>query len=341
MTPEESARQDIDRQLAQCGWVVQNRNEMNLSAARGIAVREFPMLTGEADYLLYAGGKAIGVVEAKPKGHPLIGVETQSAKYAGALPPEIPAHSSPLPFSYESTGAVTQFTNLLEPDARSREVFTFHRPEELLRLAQLDAQVRGKLQALPPLDNSKLWSVQRRAIENLEQSLAKNKPRSLIQMATGSGKTFTAVNATYRLIKFGGAKRVLFLVDRSNLGRQTYREFQQFVSPVNSYLAFPLAPLAEQGEIVQEVERRFSILDEIEAQVDANLKRAARLRQGILKRAFEGRLVPQDPTDEPAEKLLERIRERHNAASTATNRSPRTPRRGRRPKGGSTPLMFL
>src|SRR5208337_243225 len=119
-------------------------------------------------------------------------------------------------------------------DARSREVFTFHRPEELLRLVSLDAQVRGKLTDLPALDSSKLWSVQKRAIENLEQSLAKNNPRSLIQMAAGSGKTFTAVNACYRLIKFGGARRVLFLVDRRNFGRQTYREFQQFVSPVNA-----------------------------------------------------------------------------------------------------------
>jgi type I restriction enzyme R subunit len=208
---------------------------MNLSAALGIAVREFPMLTGEADYLLYAKGKVLGVVEAKPKGHPLIGVESQSAKYGGALPPVVPAHRTPLPFSYESTGAVTQFTNLLDPDARSREVFTFHRPEELLRLVKLDAQVRGRLKTLPALDAAKLWSVQRRAIENLEQSLARNKSRSLIQMATGSGKTFTAVNACYRVIKFAGARRVLFLVDRSNLGRQTYREFQQFVSPVNAY----------------------------------------------------------------------------------------------------------
>ncbi len=181
---------------------------MNISAAQGVAVREFPMLTGEADYLLYVGGKAIGVIEAKPKGHPLIGVETQSAKYAGALPPAVPSYRTPLPFSYESTGAVTQFTNLLEPDARSREVFSFHRPEELLRLVNLDAQVRGKLKALPALDASKLWSVQKRAIENLEKSLAKNNPQSLIQMATGSGKTFTAVNACYRLIKFGGARRV-------------------------------------------------------------------------------------------------------------------------------------
>jgi len=235
MTPEELARQDMDRQLAQCGWRVQSRNEMNISAAPGVAVREFPMLTGEADYLLYVGGKAIGVVEAKPRGHPLIGVEGQSAKYANALPPGVPAHGSPLPFSYESTGAATQFTNLLETDARSRAVFTFHRPEELLRLVHLDAQVRAKLKALPGLAVSQLWPVQVRAIENLEQSLAKNNPRSLIQMATGSGKTFTAVNACYRLIKFGGAKRVLFLVDRSNLGRQTYREFQQFVSPVNAY----------------------------------------------------------------------------------------------------------
>ncbi len=210
---------------------------MNLSAGPGIAIREFPMQTGEADYLLYVAGKAIGVIEAKPKGHPLIGVETQSAKYAGALPPGIPAHGNPLPFSYESTGAVTQFTNLLEPDARSREVFTFHRPDELLRLALLrsEEQVRNKLKNLPPLGPSQLWPVQRRAIENLEQALAKNSPRSLIQMATGSGKTLTAVNACYRLIKFGGAKRILFLVDRSNLGHQTYQAFQQFVSPINAY----------------------------------------------------------------------------------------------------------
>ena len=160
MSPEEMARKDIDRQPARCGQGVRNKCGMNLSAGLGIAVREFPMLTGEADYLLYVRGKAIGVVEAKPKGHPLIGVETQSAKYAGALPPSIPAHARPLPFSYESTGAVTQFTNLLEPDARSREVFTFHRPEELLRLAGLDAQVRGKLRALPALDAAKLWPVQ-------------------------------------------------------------------------------------------------------------------------------------------------------------------------------------
>ena len=138
MNPEDRARQDIDRQLVQCGWVVQDKGQMNISAALGVAVREFPMLTGEVDYLLYVSGKAIGVLEAKPKGHPLIGVETQASKYSGALPPAVPAYKSPLPFAYESTGPVTQFTNPLEPDARSREVFTFHRPEELLRLGGLE-----------------------------------------------------------------------------------------------------------------------------------------------------------------------------------------------------------
>lgn len=116
MTPEEKARRDIDRQLEQCGWMVQDRSEMHISAGPGVAVREFPMITGEANYLLYAGGKAIGVVEAKPQGHTLAGVESQSVKYAGALTSGVPAHRLPLPFCYESTGAVTQVTSLLEPD---------------------------------------------------------------------------------------------------------------------------------------------------------------------------------------------------------------------------------
>ena len=109
----------------------------------------------------------------------------------------------------------------MEPDARSRPVFTFHRPEELIRLVRLDEQVRPGFAKMPPLDVGHLWRVQIESIQNLEESLADNRPRSLIQMATGSGKTFTAVNFCYRLIKFAEAKRILFLVDRNNLGRQT------------------------------------------------------------------------------------------------------------------------
>lgn len=233
MTPEEKARQSIDRQLTDCGWLVQDYRDTYITAGLGVAIREFPLQTGEADYLLYVDGQIIGVIEAKPEGHTLTGVETQSAKYTTGLPPDLPRWKTPLPFAYESTGVVTQFTNTLDPDCRSREVFTFHRPEELLRLVQLDGQLRARLRSMPPLNTERLWRVQIEAIKKLEQSLGLNRPRSLIQMATGSGKTFTATSFNYRLIKFAGAKRILFLVDRANLGRQTYREFQQYVSPYN------------------------------------------------------------------------------------------------------------
>lgn len=235
MTPEKQARVQIDQHLRDAGWVVQDANSIDLGAGLGIAVREFPLQTGYADYLLYADGKAIGVVEAKPEGFLLKGVEIQSSKYTFGLPKDLPHHHLPLPFAYETTGRETQFTNTLEPDARSRSVFSFHRPEELLRLVGREKQGRELLREMPPLDTGKLWRVQIGSITNLEKSLAENRPRSLIQMATGSGKTFTAVNFCYRLIKYAGAKRILFLVDRNNLGEQTLNEFQQFSSPTTGY----------------------------------------------------------------------------------------------------------
>jgi type I restriction enzyme R subunit len=235
MTPEKQARILIDQHLRDAGWIVQDADAVNLSEGVGIAVREFPLNTGYADYLLYAEGKAIGVLEAKPKGYPLTGVETQSSKYTNGLPKDLPHYRLPLPFAYESTGEVTRFTNSLEPDFRSREVFSFHRPEELLRLVTKDNQVRASLRKMPQLDVGQLWRVQVGSITNLEKSLAENRPRALIQMATGSGKTFTAVNFCYRLIKYAGAKRILFLVDRNNLGKQTLNEFQQFSSPSTGY----------------------------------------------------------------------------------------------------------
>jgi len=233
ITPEERARKEIDRRLQACGWLVQDFAGMNIRASVGVAVREFPLKRGHgfADYLLYADGRAIGVVEAKPAGFTLKGVETQSAKYLGGLPDLVPNHRLPLPMSYESTGTLTQFTNALEPEARSRDVFTFHRPEELLRLISLKEQVRERLQNMPPLPEEGLWPAQVEAINNLERSLAENRPRSLVQMTMGSGKTFTSVASVYRLVKFAGARRVLFLVDRKNLGTQTLNEFRQYISP--------------------------------------------------------------------------------------------------------------
>jgi len=231
-TPEQKARREIDADLTAAGWLVQDRDDLDLTAGRGIAVREFPMKPGFgfADYLLYLDRKAIGAVEAKAEGT-LTGVEAQSAKYAAGLPDNLPAHTRPLPFLFESNGSVIYFTNGLDPTPRSRQVFNFPRPETLAEWMAQPAQLRARLKALPELDASRLWRVQARAIGNLEKSFADADQRALIQMATGSGKTFTAVNVAYRLLKFGAAKRILFLVDRGNLGKQTEDEFANFEPP--------------------------------------------------------------------------------------------------------------
>jgi type I restriction enzyme R subunit len=117
MPPEQKSRQQIDRELEQAGWVVQDDREMNISAGRGVAVREFPLTTDQADDMLSVNASAIGVVQAKPKGHTLSGVETQSGKSLDGLPRALPNDRLPLPFASESTGEVTQFTTTLEPHA--------------------------------------------------------------------------------------------------------------------------------------------------------------------------------------------------------------------------------
>jgi type I restriction enzyme R subunit len=232
-TPEQKARREIDADLTAAGWVVQDKEDLDLTAGRGIAVREFVMKPGFgfADYLLYLDRKAAGAVEAKPEGT-LTGVEAQSAKYAAGLPENLPAYKRPLPFLFEANGSVTFFTNGLDPVPRSRQVFNFPRPETLAEWVAQPAQLRARLKELPELDETRLWKVQSQAIRNLEQSLGRADPRALIQMATGSGKTFTAVNIAYRLLKPPvNAKRILFLVDRGNLGKQTEDEFANFEPP--------------------------------------------------------------------------------------------------------------
>jgi type I restriction enzyme R subunit len=236
--PEDRARANIDRLLTAAGWLIQNRDSINIEAGRSIAIREFPLAHGHgfADYLLYIDGYAAGVIEAKKAGVPLIGVEIQTARYSQGLPQNLPAPRRPLPFCYQSTGVETRFTNFLEPDARSRPVFGFHRPETLVGWLEADlkspgATLRGRLRIMPFLPREGLWDHQYRVIANLEQSLARNDPRALIHMTMGSGKTFTACNFTYRLIAHAGARRILFLVDRRTLGRQALNEFQQFSIP--------------------------------------------------------------------------------------------------------------
>jgi type I restriction enzyme R subunit len=240
--PEAASRLVIDAMLTASGWVVQDFKKIALGVARGVAVREYPMAAGHgtADYLLFVDGGAVGVVEAKKAGTTLIGVEWQSNKYGTGIPDKLEVRCSPLPFLYESTGVETRFTCRLDPEPASRPMFSFHRPETLAggldewshdpQSATLRQRLVHQLDPLPA-ETPWLWDAQQRAIRNLESSMQLFKPRALIQMATGSGKTYTAANVAYRLIKDAGAKRILFLVDRSNLGTQTLKEFQHFTTP--------------------------------------------------------------------------------------------------------------
>jgi type I restriction enzyme R subunit len=236
---EARARKEIDKQLAATGWLIQSQNALKLDAGLGVAVREFALEKGHGrvDYLLFLNGQPAGVIEAKPEGTTLVEVERQSSKYVEGLPDWMKPPVYPLPFIYESTGAETRFTNWYDPDARSRRVFTFHQPETLAEWSrQITADhehptLLARIRSMPAIDETGLWGKQATAIRNVESSLAQNRPRSLIQMATGSGKTFTAATICYRLIKHANAKRILFLVDRSNLGKQTKLEFDKFSIP--------------------------------------------------------------------------------------------------------------
>lgn len=232
MKPEAVARTYIDELLERAGWVVQDYGQLNLGAGRGVAVREFPLKTGYADYLLFVDRRAVGAIEAKPVGVTLGGVAEQSAKYLAGLPKHIPhAEGDRLPFAYESTGVETYFRDERDPEPRSRRVFSFHQPRTLKGWLARQDTLRARLRAMPPLLTSGLRACQVEAIEGLERSLRADRPRALIQMATGSGKTYTAVTASYRLVKHADARRILFLVDRANLGKQTEKEFQQYVTP--------------------------------------------------------------------------------------------------------------
>jgi len=244
LAAEQRARVLIDRQLADAGWSVQDKKDLNLFAANGVACREAVMKQGHgrADYLLYVDKKVVGVIEAKPEGTTLSGVEWQSAMYAAGLPAEVRLRAltvdGRLPFVFEASGAETHFTNGYDPDARARRIFNFPKPATLakaVRDAEADPERptwRAKVRDLPPLDVAPLRPAQITAINGIENSLANQHfDRSLVQMATGAGKTFTAVTTAYRLLKFGGFTRVLFLVDRNNLADQTLAEFQNYRTP--------------------------------------------------------------------------------------------------------------
>ncbi|MFN0107372.1 MAG: DEAD/DEAH box helicase family protein, partial [Blastocatellia bacterium] len=281
MTPEAKARQQIDKKLEQAGWQAQDFKQLNLGAAAGVAVREYPTDTGPADYVLFVNREPVGVIEAKPDGTILTFIEGQTERYANsALKWRV--KSAPLPFLFESTGLITRFTDGRDPAPRSREIFHFFRPEMLAEwLTQAKTLRRHLAEDLPELPTRNLRDCQIRAVTDLEASLAQNKPRALIQMATGAGKTFTAITSVYRLLKFGGAKRILFLVDTRNLGKQAHQEFHAYTPPDDA--------------------RKFTELYNVQRLASSNIDQHAQVCISTIQRMYS--ILSGVPIDESAEEV--------------------------------------
>lgn len=271
MSPEEKARIEIDKQLNAAGYVVQDMSELNLLVAKGVVVREYPTDTGEVDYLIFVNQQPVGIIEAKAitKGEKLITeVEDQTRRYVNSNFLYF-NKSVDIRFVYESTGEITRFTDYNDIKFRSREIFTFHKPEELERLLKETDTLRNRLKCFPKLNEYGFRKCQINAINNLEKSFSQGKPRALIQMATGSGKTFTAITSIYRLLKYCGAKRILFLVDTKNLGEQAEAEFTSY-KPNDSNLRFvelynvqrlKSSYIAESSNVcISTIQRMYSIL---------------------------------------------------------------------------------
>lgn len=226
MQPEEQARLVIDEKLEQSGWTIQDMSKLNLTVSLGVAVREFPTSTGPVDYALFVEGKPVGVVEAKKAelGEKITTVEEQSSRYANNTFKWV-QQDYKIRFAYEATDKLIRFTDYKDAKYRSRTVFSFFRPETLKSLLSMPDTIRNNMKHFPPLDGTGFRKCQIKAINNLDTSFAENRPKALVQMATGAGKTFTAITAAYRLLKYGKMKKILFLVDTKSLGEQAEREF--------------------------------------------------------------------------------------------------------------------
>ncbi len=279
--PEQIARDTIDKQLLACGWIIQDKKKFNLSAGLGVAIREYQTDIGPADYVLFVDRKAVGIIEAKreEEGVRLTTVEEQSSQYANAKLRLL--NNDPLPFVYESTGEITRFTDYRDPKPRSRNVFTFHRPETFQQWLKETKTLRGRLHDIPSLPEEGLRDCQIAAINNLEQSFKEQKPKALIQMATGSGKTFTAITFVYRLLKYAKAKRILFLVDTKNLGEQAEGEFRSFIANDDNRLFTELYGVTRLNSsfipndsqvYISTIQRMYSILKETELDESAELE---------------------------------------------------------------------
>ncbi|MEI2743216.1 MAG: type I restriction-modification enzyme R subunit C-terminal domain-containing protein [Candidatus Competibacter sp.] len=283
MTPEASARQQIDQKLQQAGWVIQDMKRLNLAVGPGVAVREFPTDTGPADYVLFADRQAVGVIEAKKDstGENLTVTENQTERYAAARL-KWRTNDVPLRFLFEATGQIIRFTDNGDPAPRSREIFHFFTPQTLAAWQSRPSTLRRCLvEQMPTLLEKNLRDCQVSAVVGLEKSLALNKPRALVHMATGAGKTFTAITSVYRLLKFGGAQRILFLVDTRNLGKQAHQEFMAYTPPDDA--------------------RKFTELYSVQRLTSSNIDFHAQVCISTIQRMYS--ILSGEPIDESAEEL--------------------------------------
>lgn len=239
MSPEEKARIEIDKKLEASGYKVQDVKDFNPMAGPGVVVREWQTDTGPCDYLIFIDGKPCGLIEAKEhnKGEKLTQVADQTKRYAESKFKYAPRDIE-IRFAYEATDILTRFCDYHDLDYRSREVFSFHRPEQLREWLSASDTLRNRLRSFPELNTDGFRKCQINAIEKLEESFSQNRPRALIQMATGAGKTYTAITNVYRLLKYAGANRILFLVDTKNLGEQAEEEFRKY-KPSDDPRLFP------------------------------------------------------------------------------------------------------
>lgn len=226
MTPEEKARVKIDQMLEDAGWKVVDREAYSpiITAA---AIREALLLySNEADYLLFINGKAVGVVEAKREeidpGSDC--VCEQAIKYTRYAPSSYQSYERPLPFIYQSNGNTTLFRDCREEDSDYECLNRIHTPKELVKILGIDDPFAG----LPSLKKKGLRDCQYEAISELEYSFRSGQNRALLVLATGAGKTYTACMSAYRFLAYTPMRRVLFLVDRNNLGKQAETEFGTF-----------------------------------------------------------------------------------------------------------------
>ena len=226
MTPEEKARQKIDQWFTDAGWEVINRDDYEPTCT-AVAIRE-GLLKGnlEADYFLFINGKAVGVLEAKREETDAFSsiVCEQAALYARSVPNIYQTYQKPLPFIFTSNGKELYFCDFREQDHYFKQIMTIPTPHELVKKLGINDYFAG----LPTLHKKGLRDCQYEAITELEKSFRAGQNRALMVLATGAGKTYTACLAAYRMLSYTPMRRVLFLVDRNNLGKQAEGEFGTF-----------------------------------------------------------------------------------------------------------------